>query len=101
MYFINLFVLIFIVLLFKVLSRVLSPNVSNENKMYETNFAIPLKPMNEVKKISKLKILPSPIKPIFNATISSQINNALINNKCKYYFENVYLKLINYEHVKY
>lgn len=55
--------------------------------MYESNFAIPLKPMNEVKKMSRLKILPSSIRPTFNTTISSPNNNTLINNKCKYNFD--------------
>lgn len=61
--------------------------------MCESNFAIPLKPMNEVKHISKLKILPSPIRPTFNATISTETNNTLINNKCKWYCDNLYIKL--------
>lgn len=48
------------------------------------NIVIAPKHINMDQKVSKLKILPTPIKPALNTNISSKVNNT-INNNCKYY----------------
>lgn len=71
----------------KVPSKIFSPSMKNENKMYSSNIVIAPKPMNASQKMSKLKILPATIKPTFKTASSSKLN-------CKYYNEKLYLKYV-------
>lgn len=83
----------FLFLLFKqILPRISLTNIKNENSIDDTNIVIAPKPMNGMngsQKFPKLKILPAPTKPIFNAV--SRTNHILMNNNCKLYFFNYFL----------